>query len=162
MMTKTTMSALRALQLIANDESRGFVSVRTIADQISESPTYTAKTVGALVKAGILRAEKGSRGGVRLNRHSEQITLLDVVRACQGEVVGDHCGHDYPLEVACSYHRASMELHDAITQVLGRWTLAQLMKRPFSLHAGAVPCKMHNQQQAAPVQVLRAPVGDDK
>ena len=48
-------------------------------------PAYLAKHLQALANAGILRATAGRAGGYALAREPERITLLDVVRAVEGD-----------------------------------------------------------------------------
>jgi Rrf2 family protein len=45
---------------------------------------YLAKQLQSLVKAGVLRATTGPRGGFRLARPADDITLLDIVDAIDG------------------------------------------------------------------------------
>ena len=130
MITKTSLSAIRALLYISRHEDGDPLSPRKIGEELKESPTYMAKVTRHLVKAGILRAEKGVKGGVRLSRRPQDITMLEVVQACQGTLVGDYCQAVCDHASVCAYHRAAEELHAAISGVLSRWTLAQLMKKP--------------------------------
>ena len=74
MLTKTTVSAIRALIHVGLHGSGGPISPRRIAEQLGESPTYLAKVMRLLVKAGILRAHFGMAGGVVL--HAPQKALL--------------------------------------------------------------------------------------
>ena len=143
MISGTTRCALRALFYIAECDRPGIVPLREIAERLGESPTYVAKISHDLVRAGILRSERGRHGGVSLGSLPENITLLHIVEACQGEVRPDHCRSNCPNDSACCFHLAAVELCGAIRDVLGRWTLAHLTRRPTSLPAGtAFPCKM--------------------
>lgn len=89
-----------------------------------------AKVLRALVKSGILRAEHGSKGGVVFNRPPSEITLLAIVEACQGMIVGNYCQDASNLGTTCAFHRASVELRGAIVKVLSRWTLEHLAASP--------------------------------
>ena len=129
MIGKTTLSALRTLLLLAQQDRTLCWSPRRLAESLGESPTYLAKVVRHLVRSGILEAEKGVKGGVRLAQNPNDITLLRIVEACQGTIVGDYCRSSPPGAAFCSFHQAALELHDAITGVLGRWTLSQLLER---------------------------------
>jgi len=101
-----------------------------MAERLGESPTYLAKVVRHLVKAGILRAHRGVSGGVTLNRPPEEISLLSLVEACQGTILGDFCQDADRLEKTCAFHQAGAELHGAVVGVLSRWTLAELLRKP--------------------------------
>lgn len=137
MIGKTTLSALRTLLLLGQQDRQACWSPRRLAEVLGESPTYLAKVTRHLVRAGILEAEKGVKGGVRLARLPSDITLLNVVEACQGYIVGDYC-RSIPNEAAfCNFHRASHELHVAITEVLDRWTLSMLIEKPYA--SGVLP-----------------------
>jgi Rrf2 family protein len=119
---------------------------------LGESPTYLAKVVRHLVRCGILEAEKGVKGGVRLLRSPEQITLLAIVEACQGTIAGDYCKSAVPSSSQCSFHRAAVELHTAITGVLGRWTLGDLLESPAAggEMTGGVTCLISGGLAATP------------
>ncbi len=130
MLTKTSLLAIRALLWLAQHGRDASASPRRIAEALSASPTYLAKVLRLLVKAGILRAERGVKGGVRLNRPPVQITLLAIVEACQGALLEDYCQPGCDVSQVCSFHEAAAELHQALTGVLSRWTLAQLAERP--------------------------------
>lgn len=144
MLGKTSISAIRALLFLAQQERNGWWSPRRLAAELGESPTYLAKILRQLVKAGILEVTRGVRGGVRLLRQPREITLLDVVEACQGAIVGDYCRSGRPSAQVCSFHRAALELHTAIEGVLGRWTLGRLLEKPEARPGGnsAIPCLM--------------------
>ena len=148
MITKTSEHALRVLQYVAGTQHRGLVPLREVAQELRESPSYIAKIARELVKAGILRAGRGVRGGVVLTRSPEQITLLEVVEACQGSLLADHCQARCAPEAVCSYHQAAVELRDAMAGVLERWSLARLMARPWVIRA-SVPCTMAGEQNVA-------------
>jgi Rrf2 family protein len=129
MLSKTTVSALRALIYLARRQDQACLSPRRIAEALHESPTYLAKSLRHLVKTGILRAEKGVHGGVRLSRQPANVTLLAVVEACQGAIVGDFCQASASCS-SCGFHRAAADLHNAITGALSRWTLDQFIAIP--------------------------------
>ncbi len=133
MLSKTTISAVRTLIYVAERALSTPVPPKLIAERLGESPTYLAKVTQSLARAGILRSRRGVAGGVFLNRPPERITLLAIVEACQGAVLGDFCQQASPddLQHACAFHHAAVQLHQAITGVLSAWTLADLLEKPF-------------------------------
>jgi len=130
MLTKTSVSALRLLLLIGSRDQSEPVSLKSAATQLGESPTYLAKVARQLVRAGILRAQRGVAGGVTLNRLPTAVTLLATVEACQGTILGDFCSDEANLRMTCAFHQASAELHAAIVHVLSKWTLNDLLRQP--------------------------------
>lgn len=142
MLGKTSISALRSLLLLAQQDRDDCWSPRRLAERLDESPTYLAKVVRHMVKVGILEAEKGVKGGVRLRQRPDEITLLAVVEACQGAIVADFCMSDRPSSTYCGFHRAALELHEAITGVLQRWTVADLLQRPKATVIDGHSCLM--------------------
>jgi Rrf2 family protein len=135
MLSKTALLATRALLVLACQSAGQVMSPRKIASYLDESPAYLAKVLRLLVRAGILRAERGVAGGVFLSRPSNEITLLQIVEACQGVIQGDYCQQLDDSDAVCAFHQASVELERAIVGVLRRWTLADLEKRPSPMAA---------------------------
>ena len=130
MLTKTTLSGMRAVTLLGLNAQAQPLSPRAMAEALGESPSYLAKVLRHLVRAGILKAHRGPNGGVSLNRPPESVTLLAVVEACQGVILGDFCQGEVEPSLTCAFHQAGMELHQAVVGVLSRWTLADLIGRP--------------------------------
>ncbi len=144
MLGKTSLSAIRALLFLAQQEQADWWSPRRLAAELGESPTYLAKVLRHLVKAGTLDVARGVRGGVRLARRPNEVTLLEIVEACQGAIVGDYCRSDRKPPEMCSFHLAALELHGAIQGVLESWSLQRLLERPESRsgRSRSVPCLM--------------------
>lgn len=140
MLTKTSLSAIRTLTFLGLHPDDQPCSPRAIAQQLGESPTYLAKVVRHLVRAGILKARRGITGGVVLGRDPHGVTLLAIVEACQGKVLGDFCSETDDVAHICGLHRAGAELHNAIVGILSRWTLADLLACPGPKKKLAAPC----------------------
>ena len=119
------------------------MSPKQMAKAISCSPSYLAKTNNLLVKAGLLRSLRGINGGVVLGKPPEEISLLEIVEACQGLLVAGYCKDiERPGEV-CSFHRAMEDLHESMIKVLSSWSLRDLMASPARCpRDGLTECKM--------------------
>ncbi len=118
------------------------VSPRVLAEQLGESPTYLGKVANYLARAGILRSQRGVAGGVVLNRQPHEITLLAIVEACQGTILGDFCEEADDLARTCAFHQACADLHRAIVDSLAKWTLAHFIEqpRPVGMPGKKIPC----------------------
>jgi len=143
MLTQTSETAIKALIYLALYATEEPIPPREIAEKIDASPTYMAKITRMLVKANILRSQRGSLGGVKFSRDPDSVTLLNVVEACQGLMIGNYCDAmtEHPDPV-CAFHQAMMEIHQATTSVLVRWTIGDLARRPTPAE-GNVSCKIN-------------------
>ena len=133
MFTKTTELAFRALVVIGLHEDDRPLRPQEIADRLGASPSYLRKTLGLLSKAGVIQAVRGAQGGVLLERRPEQVSLLEVVEACEGVIVGAFChpaGTDPQGSDVCGYHRAMRDVYDSTVAALSRWSLADLLSPP--------------------------------
>ncbi|MFI6875763.1 RrF2 family transcriptional regulator [Streptomyces sp. NPDC050400] len=100
------------------------------------SATYLNKQLQLLVKAGLLTSLPGARGGFRLARALEDITLLDVVEAIEGDVRPFQCTEirccgrvgelTPPPSEACPVKVAMVRAEDAWRQALAAQTLAEI------------------------------------
>ncbi len=142
MLTETSKTALQALLFVARSQSEHPCSPATIAENLGASASYMAKINTLLVKADILKTFRGVHGGVKLSRPLEAVTLLEIVEACQGKVLGDYCAEHPRLDEVCAYHKAMSQLQSAIVETLESWTLADLVAKPGPTAAAISDCRM--------------------
>lgn len=79
----TTGYAIEALACLARQAPEPML-VREIADRTLMPLPYLAKIIHRLGEAGIVGAKRGYKGGVRLLRGPEQISLLEINAAVEG------------------------------------------------------------------------------
>ena len=130
MLTKTSETAITALLYLALQEGNPIITPKRIAQELGTSPTYTAKIMGTLVKMNILHAQRGVNGGVQLGRAPGEITLLEIVEACQGRLLGAYCSAKAKPSQVCNFHAAMLEWQQSSVAILNRWTLADLAEKP--------------------------------
>ena len=100
---------------------------------------YAAKLFTKLQKAGLVAAVEGARGGFRLARKPASISVLDVVKAIDGEKqlfdcreIRERCvifGDNPPLRATrgvCSIHAIMLEAEARMRAVLAAHTLAEI------------------------------------
>lgn len=69
----------------------GPVSAQRLAEFHGISRTYLAKALQALSRAGLVRTTEGRVGGYMLDRPPAEISLLDIVRAVDGDAPAFRC-----------------------------------------------------------------------
>jgi Rrf2 family protein len=56
-----------------------------VASSVNTNPVVVRRILGTLKRAGIVESQPGNRGGWRLARSAERITLADIYRALEAE-----------------------------------------------------------------------------
>lgn len=80
--------ACTVMALLQDDEG---LSAEALAEYFGVPGPYLAKQLQALRRAGVVASVRGKRGGYRLARTVDQITLLDIVRAIEGPEPAFRC-----------------------------------------------------------------------
>lgn len=82
------LRAAVALAMYAKDEP---VSISTIAAREELSESYLEQLFAKLKKAGLVHSIRGTNGGYQLSRPTEDISVGDVLRALEGNMVIVDC-----------------------------------------------------------------------
>ncbi len=135
MLNQTTIIAIQSLVYIGLQNRKSPIPPSEIAKRLSASSAYLSKIHTQLAKANILRSYRGTHGGVMLEQAPENITLLQVVEACEGIILGDYCQKHDNINEVCAFHAAMHELQQSMMQTLGKWTLADLLAKPLPVEA---------------------------
>jgi Rrf2 family protein len=129
MMTISTRGryATRMVVLLA-EQSAGSMTKSEIAEMEGISAGYVQQLMMALRLAGIVRSHRGREGGFGLSRPPEDITVADVLRAVEGEVMpapcqgGGHCDRSADCATRPVWEEAAMLLND----LFAKTTIASL------------------------------------
>ena len=81
---ESTEWVLHATASLAQLDHGVTASAAQLAEHYGVPVAYLAKQLQALVRAGVLSGTTGPRGGFRLARPADQITLLQIVEAVDG------------------------------------------------------------------------------
>ena len=85
--------AIRGASVLAEHYGEGPVSLEQICACRDVRKQYLSKIFASLVRAGLVVAVRGKRGGYVLAREPDKITLLEVVEAVQGPIRLNFCTH---------------------------------------------------------------------
>lgn len=97
-----------------------------------------AKLLKALAKAGLLESLRGARGGYRLARPAERITVADVIKALEGPIAVTACsshGGECSIETDCATRANWRLINHAIREALEAVSLAQMAQSPGTARA---------------------------
>jgi Rrf2 family protein len=81
---------MHAIASLSVDSSRP-ISTRKIAERLQVSEAHLSKVLQRLARAGLVRSTRGPKGGNRLGKSADQITLLEVYETIEGPLVNNTC-----------------------------------------------------------------------
>jgi len=125
----TTGYAIKALMCLES----GDCVPRHISDiaQCTGVPrAYLAKILNALSQQGLVQTKRGYRGGISLARRAEEISLLQIVEAVEGDQWLGECllGMDTcDILTICPTHEFWARIRREITEELRKTTLASVI-----------------------------------
>ncbi|MHC5037256.1 MAG: RrF2 family transcriptional regulator [Planctomycetota bacterium] len=82
--------ALHTMTLLAVEPNR-LRSTKEIAYRLQISEAHLAKVLQRLSKAGLVHSVRGPKGGFRLEKPADAVTLLDVYESMEGTLISEDC-----------------------------------------------------------------------
>ena len=114
--------ALRMLSDIAVHEDDGFISLKEISERQNISKKYLEQIVPLLTKDGLLRTNRGNKGGYALAKDPGDISVGEVLRATEGSLAPVACleyeVNDCPRAESCDTLYIWEGLYKAVTGYL--------------------------------------------
>jgi Rrf2 family protein len=130
-LTRAGEYAVRCVLYLSARSQEAVIPRREIA-QVMEIPgVFLGKIAQQLARAGILEIIQGSKGGFRLLRSPEEVTLLDVVEAIVGEIFLNDCllaSRSCSRVESCAVHQIWTKARRQLRETLRQATFAQLLK----------------------------------
>ena len=114
----------------------GMVSAADIAEAQQIDLQYAQQILQRLRKGEIVESVRGPQGGYRLAKAPENITLLDILMATEGETFEIFCdakpldGENCNTETSCGLRRIWSDLREHVDHFLKSYTLAALAEHP--------------------------------
>lgn len=131
-LTKRGDYGIRAMLALSRLPAGRLLSVRRIAEEMAIPVRFLPQVMGDLSAAGLVSAETGRTGGYRLAKPADQVSLLDVVEAIEGDgrrrscvLRGGPCG----MDGFCDVHDVFFAAQDALLAALAGARLAGLPTR---------------------------------
>jgi Rrf2 family protein len=136
-LSKTAGYAVHALSFIGT-AAPASCFVGDVALGLGLPKPYLAQIVYQLKHVGLVTTKRGYRGGVVLARRPEEISLLEVVRATEGNEPASHCVFGLekcPVGETCPGHIPWNRVRRQIEVLLSRTMLSTVMKSTASAQA---------------------------
>jgi Rrf2 family protein len=132
--------ALHSTVLLA-EAADSVLTTREMADTLGASEAHLSKVLQRLTRADLVESVRGPRGGFRLSREADRITLLEVWEAIEGRLETTRCLFGRPT-ANCT--RAGCILGDVISRVDGtvrRYLESTPLSALIEDHEGGQSCR---------------------
>lgn len=126
--SKSCEYGLRASLYLVSLEEEGFVSIRTISEELDISFHFLTKTFQKLTDAGLMHSQRGPKGGIALAQSADGITLLDIVQAIDGSALFEECVLGLPEcgnRQPCPIHERWAEERARLKKIFAQKTLGE-------------------------------------
>ncbi|MFW5681791.1 MAG: RrF2 family transcriptional regulator [Phycisphaeraceae bacterium] len=138
-LSRKTDYALVALAELALHQPEG-VSSHALAEATHAPEAMLRNVLKDLCRSGLLASERGPFGGYTLTADPAEVTVLDVIEAIEGPVSMTRCCSltSQPQSEECHHTQhcrirdAIRSMHDEVTGILHRTTLADLLSHQRS------------------------------
>lgn len=131
--------ALEALTDLVMHTDAGFMNVSAIASRRGLSSNYLEQLFRTLRNAGLLESARGPTGGYRLSKNPDEISVLDVLTAMEGDVFEINCHDDpfysCPFEGKCAAHLVWDSIRSEIVSVTGGVSLMDIARQSKKVDA---------------------------
>jgi Rrf2 family protein len=129
MISRTNEYALRVMVHLAAQEKKP-CGTRQIAAATQVPASYLSKILLTLVKAGLVRSQRGPHGGFVLQRDASQMSVLDVTSAIDPLPRIRECPLGLPehSRQLCPLHKELDQAFETVEEAFRRATLAGLVE----------------------------------
>ncbi len=125
--------ALRALVLLAEQPPGSWVVAGDLAERLGLPKRFVEQQVTALARIGVVTCRRGATGGCTLARPAGDVTVAEIVRGLQGEVL------DTPHQLGSASAEMWQQAAASLEDFLGAITLADLATRQRELDRQSTP-----------------------
>ena len=130
---------VRLMVELGRQPSAGPVSLNAIAEAERLPLSYLEHLVAKLRQAGLVTSTRGAHGGYSLAYPAEEITMVEVVEALEGQIAPMECFHETPegkvlcshesdRDQACATKLLWTRVQGGVNKALAGTTLAELVE----------------------------------
>lgn len=126
-LSSKTRYGLKACHILGKNYPDKSVSASTLESYIAVSGKYLEKIMRTLAGRNIVSASRGASGGYYLSRSPEQITIGEIVRALEDDMVIIECVNPDGKCKCCPSSGVWKKLYNGINDLLDSMTLKQMI-----------------------------------
>lgn len=122
-----------AVGLAQGNRLGGYRKLREVSEEMGIPSTYAQEILTLLMKAGLVEARAGKRGGYRLVKEPAELSLLEVVEAAEGPLRLERCtfsgGACSREERVCAVHAMLEQANSVLVASLRSQSFEKVVER---------------------------------
>ena len=131
LLSKSCLYGLRTAIFVAQQNHSAFIPISDIAKELDIPADFLTKILQRLTKKSIMNSLRGVKGGVKLGKSPEKISLYDIVLAIDGDTIFkkcflnlEGCGEETP----CPFHDSWKQYRTDLGNMLKHTSLSFLIE----------------------------------
>lgn len=113
---------LRAMCYLASNKNKGYISVSEISDKLNLSENYLEQLIRLLKNKGLIKSQRGPKGGYMITKDLKDISVGEVLRALEGNITMSECvSGSYDCYNKCDaynvFNRIDQVINDAVDSI---------------------------------------------
>ncbi len=113
--------ALRMLSDLAVHQNEGFISLKDVSERQHISKKYLEQIVPLLNKSGIIKANRGNKGGYMIAGKASDLSVGTVLRATEGSLAPVACLDYEPNECERINECATIEMWEGLYKIISEY-----------------------------------------
>jgi Rrf2 family protein len=130
--TRAAEYAIRGVLYLSSQPEGSTCLLSEISEKQEIPPSFLSKIFQNLAKSGFVGSSRGTGGGFTLLKTPEEITLLEIVEAIDGQIVLNVCldnGNTCGNEAVCAVHGVWCDAQAYLVNLLNASTFASLVEK---------------------------------
>ncbi|TAL67057.1 MAG: Rrf2 family transcriptional regulator [Bacteroidetes bacterium] len=131
LLSKSCLYGLRTAIYCAHQSGNGYIPISEIAKELEIPADFLTKILQKLTRKKIMSSLRGVKGGIKLGKSSEKISLYDIVQAIDGETIFRKCFLDLEgcgEETPCPFHESWKSYRTDLGNMLKNTSLSYLIE----------------------------------
>jgi Rrf2 family protein len=131
-LTRSGDYGIRGMIYLAMQSENGVSQIKEVAETQKIPKNLLNKIFQSLVKAGLVKSHRGSKGGFSLAKPADEITLREIIEKIEGPIYLNKClirKGECPQDDFCPVHEIWQEAQRQMLEILERATLKELAQK---------------------------------
>lgn len=121
--------ALRVMSFIASQKEGKVFMRNELSEKCKVPDSFLGKILQSLSRNDILHSERGKKGGFKLVKKADEITIYDILRAVEGDIVINECLGENEFcnnTTCCKTYAILKEIRQNFIKDLKSYTIADI------------------------------------